>query len=244
MTDVRRVARRLFITAVVLAVAVPVAALATVAVWFSVVSRPFDVAEAARAPEVTNAHRITAALVDDRLNSAVAAGPAVSARATSVRDGCEDNGSAFFGERGSLGCTRTVVRYLGVNGDLGTLQRTWEKRLTAAGWRRDRTHSTGDPRGLAYLSGPDDRLPVRIMWNERPSPPEVIGEPGSGEVKFDDQPVDRIATYRQAYARYRYVVAVSMTVYYWPASPVPSPIPSESPGNAPHCFNGHDCPGG
>jgi hypothetical protein len=244
MTDVRRVAGRTLITVVALAIVLPVAALATVAIWFSIVTRPLDVPKAARAADVTKAHRTTAALVDDRLNAVVAAAPGPSALATSVRDGCGNDGPAFFGQRGSLACSRTVVRYLAVNGDLGTLQRAWEKRLTSAGWRRDESYPAGGPQGLGYLPPLGDRPQVGINWTERPGPPPTVGDPYFDEVKLDDQSVDRTATYQHAYAHYRYVVAVTVSVQYYPMSRAASPTPPPSLDNVPHCFNGHDCPGG
>jgi hypothetical protein len=243
MTDVRRVAVRTLLTVVALAIVLPVAALATVAIWFSVVTRPLDVPKAARAPDVTNAHRASAALVDDRLNAVVAAAPGASALATSILDGCRNSGPAFFGQRGFLVCSRTVVRYLAVNGDLVTLQRAWEKRLTSAGWRRDPSQPVGGRFGLAYLPPLGDRPLVSIKWSERPDPPPPVEGAHLVEVKLDDQPVDRPTTYQQAYAHYRYVVEVTYSVQYYPTS-APSPTPAQSPDNGPHCFGGHDCPGG
>jgi hypothetical protein len=256
MTDARRVARRLLITVVVLVVVVPIAAVVAVFVSFEVATRPLDVAKAARAADVTTAHRTVAAFFDDRLDAVIRAAPAASARARSVTNVCESSPS-FLGERAGLTCTRAVVRYLGTNGARVTQQRAWEKRMQAAGWLRAEPLSAADPRGFAYRPAAGDRPPVRIRWTERPGEPEAVRAFDRGShsptfgnrVNLDDEPVDTIATYRRAYAHYRYVVAVSIEATYYPVSPVPSAAPSpavsHSPAPGPYCIGGdRNCPGG
>jgi len=259
MTDAGTVARRALFIILALIIVLPIAGIVTVLIAFSIATRSPDLAKVAHSAEVTNADRAGTALLDDRLDAVVRAAPAPSLLATSIEDRCE-SGSAFFGQRPSVRCSRSVVRYLGINGAFAVRQQSWDRALKAAGWRSDDAGPTAVPTAppvtVYYRSAAPDLIQVRLEWTERPRTPDAYRDFDRGshppayarEGYLADQPVDKIAVYQQAYAHNRYVVAVGTVTYYFPTAerPVPTspPAPSGSSDQR-NCFGGHgDCPGG
>jgi len=172
------------------AVVLVCAAETTMAIGLHFAFRPADVEGEAGSAEVKAARAATIAAQNKTFAALLGDAPVL---AESVEDRC-DSDMGMIGTKAYVSCYREVVRYLARDDD----------RLKAA---RDES--------------------VRTEWTERPTVPAVyrdfergIATPQyDGQVIFEDKPIDKAGLYRTAYAKHRYVVALTLHTQYHPPRP-------------------------
>jgi hypothetical protein len=211
VVDATRVARAFGIVVLSLVAVLSVAVLALV-IGLHFALQPPDVEDEAHSSEAQAARAHITAVQDATLAAFAAKAPGATSLATSIEDACSSSEVGMAALKAHVSCSRTTVRYLAVDGDRTRLQSTW-----------DRTA--------------DDTVDVKIEWTERPTPPPVYRDfdrgmtrPAyDGQVMLAETPVDKAKLYHDAYARHRYVVALSVGTYYYPGGQEPS-RPGRVPG--------------
>lgn len=166
------------------------AAETTVAVGLHFAFRPADVEGEAGSAEVKAARTATITAQNNTFAALLGDTPVL---AESVEDRCDADGG-MIGSKAHVSCYREVVRYLGRDDD----------RLKVT---RDES--------------------VRTEWTERPTVPPVYRDFERGiatpqydqQVIFEDKPIDKAALYRAAYAKHRYVAAITLHTQYHPPRP-------------------------
>jgi len=209
---------------------------------------PPDVAATARSAAVERAARRAADVVDPNLGAAVGAAPWLSPVAAGLEDVCQ-TGRRYFGSYTGISCTRAATLVLGADGEVAGPYAEWDRALRAIGWygAADAVTSAAPspPQRVDYRHG--NGLLLLVTWLDPQDglrghrAPPYERDPHT-DVHRDRRTIDETAL-RDAAARFRHLVAVTVSLRYYDGDASPSPTPSPWSGGCRDTDSAR-CPGG